>query len=473
MRWVVCFTLLLMSMTGAIASENENNVIGRLIQIDNNIVVVSLDKEENIVNGSPIVFFEEIPGVGEISVKGSWTVISQNGIKVKAKAKPGSSSPQIGCKARLQASFESSTPSVKENTSTNTIQSNIVPPVKTIKKSSSPTWIPEKDPLVLKYTSKPWMGVFLGKRINSKGVYILSVVPNSTAFKFNIKRGDAITQFGRNKIDTVKQLINAIGKAFPERNYTLRIIRNKKQLSLNIRLKTLTLSQSILRAGRDYQKGRGVEKNESRAVALLRKAAKLGEAGADYTLGVMYQEGKGGLSRNDKKCIKHLKKAAQKNNLLALNLLGKLYRYGEIVLQDQALARTYYLRASDRGLIAATEAMGYQYYNGQGGSVDKVRAAEYWGWAASFGYASSQNALGYMYYVGEGGLARNWNIAEYWFQHSANHDNAHGKEWLARIQREKKQQRQKQASQKQKRQQQNQKSMELFLQTMKQFQKLK
>ena len=72
-----------------------------------------------------------------------------------------------------------------------------------------------------------------------------------------------------------------------------------------------------------YKNGRGVEKDDKKAVKWVRKAAEQGIADAEYNLGVSYAEGSG-IEQDDKEAAKWYRKAAEQGDERAKAALKKL-----------------------------------------------------------------------------------------------------------------------------------------------------
>src|SRR5262249_36208985 len=75
--------------------------------------------------------------------------------------------------------------------------------------------------------------------------------------------------------------------------------------------------------------GNGVPKDDVAARAIYEKAAARGDAGAQWSLGVFYHEGRGGLTANPHEAFKLWKLAAEQGHPLAQVKLGIAYIKGE------------------------------------------------------------------------------------------------------------------------------------------------
>jgi TPR repeat protein len=110
-------------------------------------------------------------------------------------------------------------------------------------------------------------------------------------------------------------------------------------------------------------------------------AAAAGNAGAAYTLGIMYAK-----QRMFGKAIEWLLKAAKANHISAQLSLGIMYAEGRGVQQDYKEAMQWFRRAGKFNPYAQYN-MGVMYANGHG-AVQNIERAEKW-----FRRAASQNHL--------------------------------------------------------------------------------
>jgi len=141
-----------------------------------------------------------------------------------------------------------------------------------------------------------------------------------------------------------------------------------------------------------YLGGRGVEQNFSEAARWYEKLARLGDARAQTSLGLMYARGHG-VEKNLQTAHKWWLHAAAQNDPGAQYNLGVIYSRGEGIAQDYAQAAQWLNRAAQRGHIQAQHNLGMLYYEGKGLERDPVRAYFWLKVAALQGDDVSQNAL--------------------------------------------------------------------------------
>ena len=166
-----------------------------------------------------------------------------------------------------------------------------------------------------------------------------------------------------------------------------------------------------------YANGRGVAKDEAEAVKWFRKAAEQGYAAAQFNLGVAYDNGRGvardGLTIYPVKVYKAgaIIRPAQFN-------LGLMYESGCGVAKDDAEAVKWFRKAAEQELAAAQKNLGAMYESGRGVAKDEAEAVKWFRKAAEQGDAGAQKNLGVMYESGRG-VAKDEAEAVKWFRKAA------------------------------------------------------
>jgi hypothetical protein len=97
-----------------------------------------------------------------------------------------------------------------------------------------------------------------------------------------------------------------------------------------------------------YQYGKGVAQDYSAAMKWYRMAADLGDADAQYNLGLMYEIVLR-VPQSDVITVQLWHKAAEQGHTKAQCLLGLVYEYGKGVAQNILIAKEWYQKAADRG----------------------------------------------------------------------------------------------------------------------------
>ena len=128
------------------------------------------------------------------------------------------------------------------------------------------------------------------------------------------------------------------------------------------------------------------------AMALLRKAADLGDSRAMQELGEMYMEGSV-VDKNDEEAAKWFRKGADKGNTAAMLFLGGMYQLGNGVEQSDADAANWFRKAADAGNSAAMYNLGVLYEEGTGVPRDVKAARQLYEKAAKLGDQEAQKRL--------------------------------------------------------------------------------
>jgi tetratricopeptide (TPR) repeat protein len=112
-----------------------------------------------------------------------------------------------------------------------------------------------------------------------------------------------------------------------------------------------------------YDQGRGVEKDDAEATRWFRRAAEQGHPAAQHNLGNAYKHGRG-VSPSDTEAVLWWRRAADQGMAGAQFNLGTAYLQGQGVASDEAEALAWYRRAAEGGhpvarrLVAGTDRAG-------------------------------------------------------------------------------------------------------------------
>ena len=109
--------------------------------------------------------------------------------------------------------------------------------------------------------------------------------------------------------------------------------------------------------GNMYNMGRGVRKNDREAAKWHRRAADQGNLGGMFTLGAIYEKGTG-VIQDYKEALKWYRKAADQGHNSAQSILGRIYEDGKVTPQDKVLAHMWYnvAHANDFPLVEFSRA---------------------------------------------------------------------------------------------------------------------
>jgi TPR repeat protein len=158
-------------------------------------------------------------------------------------------------------------------------------------------------------------------------------------------------------------------------------------------------------------------KIEETRTVLLQHAAEQGNAGAQYNLALLYEEGRG-VPQSMGEAWRWYAKAAEQGHPEAQNNLGRLYATGQGVPADVQRAAYWYEKAADQGNVEAENNLADAYRAGRGELCNMDKAFALYQAAAISGYAVAQHNLALMYANGNG-TARNLAKAYAWLSEAA------------------------------------------------------
>ena len=150
------------------------------------------------------------------------------------------------------------------------------------------------------------------------------------------------------------------------------------------------------------------------AFPILRAAADLGDAKAQYYLGFLYDMGKG-VEQDYEEAVKYYRLAADQGDAAAQCNLGFCYYDGRGVAQDYDMARKYYHLAADQGDEVALYNLGSNCFFGTGMEQDYGEAYRYFCLSAEGGYPAGIFAVGECYYLGTG-VEKDLEAAAEWYR---------------------------------------------------------
>ena len=178
-------------------------------------------------------------------------------------------------------------------------------------------------------------------------------------------------------------------------------------------------------------KGRGLPQDYAEAARWYRKAADQGYAKAQMNLGDMYHDGKD-VPLDYAEGFRWCQKAAEQGDARAQDAVGYMHWNGQGVPQDYTEALRWYKKAAEQGEPIAQQSLGYMYSQGQGVSRDYTEANRWYRKAAEQGDARAQYSLGYMYATGQGVL-RDYIEAHRWYLEAAKRGNPEARRALESL----------------------------------------
>ena len=160
-------------------------------------------------------------------------------------------------------------------------------------------------------------------------------------------------------------------------------------------------------------------KDYKEAFRLWLPLAEQGNHHAQYRLGVMYGNGRGGFPQDKKEAVKWLLKSAEQKNLEAQSLIRASYQ-------------KWHKQAEEQGDSYAQRFLGASFYLGLGVTQDYAEAAKWYKKAAEQGDSGAQNILGAMYERGKG-IPKDYVEAYKWFSISGESGSGYGHEYREKI----------------------------------------
>jgi TPR repeat protein len=167
-----------------------------------------------------------------------------------------------------------------------------------------------------------------------------------------------------------------------------------------------------------YLQGRGVAKDETRALELLHEAADRREdMQAMWELGLFHlNQGTEGGSATARE---YLAKAAERGDINAMLLLGQMYYLGQGAAQSYGESAKWYGRAAERGAPIAWLALAAMQEQGLGLPQDRAKSTALLKRAAEAGFPPGMTAYGLRLQNGDGGGSGDANAAFPWIRKAA------------------------------------------------------
>ncbi len=161
-----------------------------------------------------------------------------------------------------------------------------------------------------------------------------------------------------------------------------------------------------------YEAGHSIERNLKQARSWYRKAAELGDAGAQYALACRFEPS------DSPQAVAWLHKAAEQGHAQAQCALAEMQFQGAGVMQDRLGAMAWYARAAAQGDVQAQFAIG-TLFSDHAETLAQAAMAQ----AAAGGQADAQFSMGERNRLGKG-VGQNWFEACRWYQLAAEQGHA-------------------------------------------------
>ena len=149
----------------------------------------------------------------------------------------------------------------------------------------------------------------------------------------------------------------------------------------------------------------------------IEKAAKEGDATAQYRIGVIYRKGFH-VPQDKAKAFEWFRKAAEQGHVKAQYTLGIMLNKGEVGPRDYVEARKWFEKAAATGHTHAAYQLALLQFAGHGGPADKARAIDSFRTLAARNFYPAQYTLGYLMLKGDG-MSADPAAAAAWFEKAA------------------------------------------------------
>lgn len=182
-------------------------------------------------------------------------------------------------------------------------------------------------------------------------------------------------------------------------------------------------SQSPPANASDFKEGLKAVKSADwdKARAIFEELATHNHAGALYSLGLMYQRGRG-VEKDSSKAIHYYELSARAGSANALNNMGVMYQRGDGIPVDYVKARELFARAAETHTMAKYN-LGLLYEEGLGGERDFSKSTPLFEACAMEGAPPCMYRYARALEAGRG-VEKNLELAEKFFIQAASHDYA-------------------------------------------------
>jgi hypothetical protein len=147
--------------------------------------------------------------------------------------------------------------------------------------------------------------------------------------------------------------------------------------------------------------GQECPRDKLERIACIRRAAEQGLAEAQYHLGRLFEKGDG-IEQNNTRAAHWYLQAAEQGNALAQNSIAELCYEGHGVEQDYNVALKWYEAAADQGVASAAYNAGYIYFEGLHVKRDRSKGLALFEVSAFSNCTLAKYALGVIYEQGLG-----------------------------------------------------------------------
>ncbi|MBF0284822.1 MAG: sel1 repeat family protein [Magnetococcales bacterium] len=166
-------------------------------------------------------------------------------------------------------------------------------------------------------------------------------------------------------------------------------------------------------------RGNGVDLDDEKGAALIRKAAESGLPIAQFIYANMAWKGLPGGVPNEAEALRWFKTAAEQGDVFSQNQMAKLYFFGNLVPQSKEEAIRWAKKAAEQGDGDSELLLGVIYLNSAKPLGDPEQAALWLKKAVSHGEGDAAYHLARLYFYGIGGATRDPVTAAQWARQGA------------------------------------------------------
>jgi hypothetical protein len=174
------------------------------------------------------------------------------------------------------------------------------------------------------------------------------------------------------------------------------------------------------------------EGRDEEALRMFRRGAAGGYPQSMLGMGLMYQQGRGGLVKSEEEAVRWFQQATDADFPAGMLKLGEAYANGRGVARDPKQAVELYRRAAALGDAGGLSNLGYMFERGQGVAMDQPLAAGYYRNAAEKGVPAAMYNIGVMYERGIG-VRPDLKAAREWYRRGADKGDNDAKLGLQRL----------------------------------------
>lgn len=151
----------------------------------------------------------------------------------------------------------------------------------------------------------------------------------------------------------------------------------KKSIDLGCTEAKVTLGDIYYEMAKDFRDGKGVTKDENKAISLFEQAGEYGNSKAYNSLAKCYLSGTG-VTKNGQKSLEYATKSYEMGNKNACATIGTYYRIGEFIPEDHINGHKWDIIGAQAGNVLCQIRVGIDFQKGYGVSENKREACKWY-----------------------------------------------------------------------------------------------